>query len=108
MGMAANLQSQSGRKAGVGLPQPAWTLFRANDLAELPCSPEQEIFNATPSKRQLESPHHVVAIGAGLAGLQTVKALAGSKVRVTLMDRKNHHLFQPLVYQVATTILSPD
>lgn len=51
--------------------------------------------------------HHVVVIGAGFAGLQAVKALAGSGARITLVDRKNHHLFQPLLYQVATTILSP-
>jgi NADH dehydrogenase len=53
------------------------------------------------------NPHHVVVIGAGFAGLQAVKALAGSGARITLIDRKNHHLFQPLLYQVATTILSP-
>lgn len=53
------------------------------------------------------APHHVVIVGAGFAGLQAVKALAGSGVRITLIDRKNHHLFQPLLYQVATTILSP-
>lgn len=52
-------------------------------------------------------PHHVAVIGAGFAGLQAVKALDGSGARITLIDRKNHHLFQPLLYQVATTILSP-
>lgn len=52
-------------------------------------------------------PHHVVVIGAGFAGLQAVKALARSGARITLIDQKNHHLFQPLLYQVATTILSP-
>lgn len=52
-------------------------------------------------------PHHVVVIGAGFAGLQAVKALDGSGAQITLIDRKNHHLFQPLLYQVATTILSP-
>lgn len=53
------------------------------------------------------APHHLVVVGAGFAGLQAVKVLAGSGVRITLIDRKNHHLFQPLLYQVATTILSP-
>ncbi|NEX48782.1 NAD(P)/FAD-dependent oxidoreductase [Pseudotabrizicola algicola] len=52
-------------------------------------------------------PHHVVVIGAGFAGLQVVKTLAGSGARITLIDRKNYHLFQPLLYQVASTILSP-
>ncbi len=51
--------------------------------------------------------HHVVVIGAGFGGLECVRRLAGSGARVTLVDRRNHHLFQPLLYQVATTILSP-
>lgn len=51
--------------------------------------------------------HHVVVIGAGFGGLECVRRLAGSGLRVTLIDRRNHHLFQPLLYQVATTILSP-
>jgi NADH dehydrogenase len=51
--------------------------------------------------------HHVVVIGAGFGGLECVRYLAGSGARVTLIDRRNHHLFQPLLYQVATTILPP-
>jgi NADH dehydrogenase len=50
--------------------------------------------------------HHVVVIGGGFAGLQLVNDLKGAAVRVTLIDRRNHHLFQPLLYQVATTLLS--
>lgn len=50
--------------------------------------------------------HHIVVIGAGFAGLQLVRELKGAPVRVTLIDRRNHHLFQPLLYQVATTILA--
>jgi len=50
---------------------------------------------------------HVVIIGGGFAGLSAAKALRGKPVRVTLMDRRNHHLFQPLLYQVATATLSP-
>ncbi|MEL6186620.1 MAG: FAD-dependent oxidoreductase, partial [Myxococcota bacterium] len=50
---------------------------------------------------------HVVIIGAGFGGLETAKALAKVPVRVTLVDRWNHHLFQPLLYQVATAGLSP-
>lgn len=53
-----------------------------------------------------QSPHLVV-IGAGFAGLQTVQALKGAGLRITLIDQRNHHLFQPLLYQVATTILAP-
>lgn len=51
-------------------------------------------------------PPHVVVVGAGFAGLNAAKALADAPVRVTLIDRRNHHLFQPLLYQVATAALS--
>src|SRR5215212_3529503 len=50
---------------------------------------------------------HVVIVGGGFAGLQAAKALADAPVRITLVDRRNHHLFQPLLYQVATAALSP-
>ena len=50
---------------------------------------------------------HVVILGAGFGGLAAAKALADKPVRVTLLDRENHHLFQPLLYQVATAGLSP-
>ena len=49
----------------------------------------------------------VVVIGAGFGGLATVRALARAPVDVTLVDQRNHHLFQPLLYQVATAALSP-
>ncbi|MBI2187198.1 MAG: NAD(P)/FAD-dependent oxidoreductase [Acidobacteria bacterium] len=50
---------------------------------------------------------HVVIIGGGFGGLNAAKALRGAPVRVTLLDRHNYHLFQPLLYQVATATLSP-
>lgn len=50
---------------------------------------------------------HVVIIGGGFGGLWATRALARSPLRVTLIDRTNHHLFQPLLYQVATAGLSP-
>lgn len=49
----------------------------------------------------------VVIIGGGFGGLWAAKALAKLPVDVTLIDRKNHHVFQPLLYQVATAVLSP-
>ena len=49
----------------------------------------------------------VVIVGAGFGGLSAAKALRKADVRVTLVDRRNHHLFQPLLYQVATAGLSP-
>ena len=52
---------------------------------------------------------HVVIVGGGFAGLWATRALASAKLRITLVDRGNHHLFQPLLYQVATAGLSaPD
>lgn len=50
---------------------------------------------------------HVLIAGAGFGGLYAAKALRGAPVQVTVIDRKNHHLFQPLLYQVATAGLSP-
>src|ERR1051326_5940409 len=49
----------------------------------------------------------VVILGAGFGGLEAAKKLACENVRVTVIDRTNHHLFQPLLYQVATAALSP-
>ena len=51
--------------------------------------------------------HQVVIVGAGFAGLQTALKLRKAPVDVTVVDRYNHHLFQPLLYQVATAVLSP-
>ncbi|PSH02949.1 MAG: FAD-dependent oxidoreductase [Acidobacteria bacterium] len=50
---------------------------------------------------------HIVVVGAGFAGLYATRVLAQADVRVTLVDRRNHHTFQPLLYQVATAALSP-
>jgi len=50
---------------------------------------------------------HVVIVGGGFGGLYAARELAGQPVRVTLLDRRNHHLFQPLLYQVATAALNP-
>ena len=56
----------------------------------------------TPKKKP-----HVVIVGAGFGGLEAAKKLACQDVRVTVIDRTNYHLFQPLLYQVATAALSP-
>ena len=57
--------------------------------------------------RASESRHRVVVIGGGFGGLQAALKLARVPVEVTLIDRRNFHLFQPLAYQVATGALSP-
>src|SRR5450631_3539799 len=51
--------------------------------------------------------HHVVIVGAGFGGLEVARGLARVPVRITLIDQRNHHLFQPLLYQVATASLAP-
>jgi NADH dehydrogenase len=50
--------------------------------------------------------HHVVIVGAGFGGMAAAQQLAGAAVRVTIIDQRNHHLFQPLLYQVATAALA--
>ena len=59
-----------------------------------------------PGNKATHAPHHIVIIGAGFGGLQTVRQLCGSGARITIVDQRNHHLFQPLLFQVATTLLS--
>src|SRR5207253_10085443 len=56
--------------------------------------------------REVVDQSHVVVVGGGFGGLYAARALAGRPVRVTLLDRRNHHLFQPLLYQVATAALN--
>ncbi len=51
--------------------------------------------------------HRIVVVGAGFGGLEAVKGLARSPVDITLVDQRNHHIFQPLLYQVATASLAP-
>jgi NADH:ubiquinone reductase (H+-translocating) len=58
------------------------------------------------SRPQSRRPH-VVIIGGGFAGIAAVKALRNCEVDVTIIDRRNHHIFQPLLYQVATAVLAP-
>ncbi len=50
--------------------------------------------------------HHVVIVGAGFGGLEAARGLANAPVRITVVDRRNHHLFQPLLYQVGTATLA--
>ena len=60
-----------------------------------------------PMQDALAKRPHVVIVGAGFGGLEAAKKLACENVRVTVIDRTNYHLFQPLLYQVATAALSP-
>src|SRR4029453_5561654 len=64
-------------------------------------------YNACRMENTPRQKPHVIIIGAGFGGLQAAKKLARKNVRVTVIDRTNYHLFQPLLYQVATAALSP-
>src|SRR4030088_3497999 len=61
----------------------------------------------TTEQARAAKPHRIVIVGAGFGGLETTHRLAGAPVSITLIDRRNHHLFQPLLYQVATAALNP-
>jgi NADH dehydrogenase len=63
--------------------------------------------NQPPETSSPESAHRVVVIGGGFGGLRVVDGLRRAPVQVTLIDRRNFHLFQPLTYQIATGALSP-
>src|SRR5438270_3437608 len=54
-----------------------------------------------------ESTPRVVIVGGGFGGLAAAKALANTPAQIVLIDRTNHHVFQPLLYQVATSVLTP-
>ena len=60
----------------------------------------------TEAQARSTKPHRVVIVGAGFGGLEAAHRLAGAPVSITLIDRRNHHLFQPLLYQVATASLA--
>ncbi|MCR5176748.1 MAG: NAD(P)/FAD-dependent oxidoreductase [Anaerovibrio sp.] len=51
---------------------------------------------------------HIVVVGAGFGGVATIRALADVKAKITIVDRTNYHLFQPLLYQLSTAVLSTD
>jgi NADH dehydrogenase len=64
--------------------------------------PEQPVVaTAVPRKKR------VLIVGGGFAGIAAARALKRADVEITLIDRRNHHIFQPLLYQVATAVLAP-
>jgi NADH dehydrogenase len=71
--------------------------------------PSNEATLANPSSASVPDadPHRVVIVGGGFGGLASVAGLAGTPVAITLIDRRNYHLFQPLLYQAATASLAP-
>jgi len=77
--------------------------------------PGGDLFVSSPSDpgklRRLRYPgfirHRVIILGGGFGGLYAARALCPAPVDITLIDRRNYHLFQPLLYQMATGSLSP-
>src|SRR6201996_5843090 len=67
---------------------------------------DQRRFYMTTEQPRPNQPHRIVIVGAGFGGLEAAYRLAGAPVSITLVDRRNHHLFQPLLYQVATASLA--
>src|SRR5260370_37960291 len=66
----------------------------------------QRPLHMTTEQPRPADPHRVVIVGAGFGGLEATFGLAGAPVSITLIDRRNNHLFQPLLYQVATASLA--
>src|SRR6476661_9692098 len=64
--------------------------------------PEKPIVSNAPRSRK-----RVLIVGGGFAGIAAARALKRADVEITLIDRRNHHIFQPLLYQVATAVLPP-
>ena len=69
-------------------------------------APERFFLELTPPSELLRDAPHVVIVGAGFAGLKAAQTLAGKTVRVTLIDKRNFNLFQPMLYQVASGLVS--
>ena len=68
---------------------------------------DQELQAARPAARSARQKPRIVIVGGGFAGLAAAHALRHADAEVVLIDRRNHHIFQPLLYQVATAVLSP-
>src|ERR1700727_1883184 len=69
-------------------------------------SPAAPTIDPVAAKPNNKTNPHIVILGGGFGGLNLAKSLRNANARVTLIDRQNHHLFQPLLYQVATASLS--
>ena len=82
-------------------------VFRLDQQSRLEGNPLEVSMSQNGSTATSSSSPHVVIVGGGFGGAAAARALRGAPVRVTLIDRTNYHLFQPLLYQVAAGILEP-
>src|SRR5919202_4274234 len=88
--------------------RPRWPRCRQTSSPE----PPDDLAGSSTARRggrtvRSDRPHRVVIVGGGFGGLQAPRGLRSARVEITLVDRRNFHLFQPLTYQVATGALSP-
>ena len=96
----------SGRLASRRIASNAWILGRID--AGCPATRRSAVISSPGRCAMMaDSLPRVVIVGGGFGGLNAAQKLAGEPVQITLLDRRNHHLFQPLLYQVATAGLSP-
>jgi len=80
---------------------------KRSDLASALATPAALLNTPATAAMAKSRPKRVVIIGGGFAGIAAARALRGAEADVTLIDRRNHHIFQPLLYQVATAVLAP-
>jgi NADPH-dependent 2,4-dienoyl-CoA reductase/sulfur reductase-like enzyme len=98
--------SSDRQTVGITTTTATTTTSEQHAMSDAP-SPSPPLAEPGPGRSQDPRRPHVVVVGGGFGGLNAVRALADAPVRVSLVDRRNHHLFQPLLYQVATAALSP-
>ena len=67
---------------------------------------ERFFLDLEPAEERMKRWPRVVIVGGGFAGIKAARRLAGQPVRVTLLDKRNFHLFQPMLYQVATGLVA--
>src|SRR3954447_24127642 len=84
-----------------GLPQGLWSVSMTTVLTKSFPQEKPLVKKAVPGKKR------VLIVGGGFAGIASARALKRADVEITLIDRRNHHIFQPLLYQVATAVLAP-
>ena len=108
MGVLSFVLAQRHHRGVAPPPPPVTPRADRSDLMSTPLRTSRRAPSPQERNSVSENPRHrVVVVGGGFGGLPAARVLSGADVDVTLIDQRNHHLFQPLLYQVATGILSP-